>query len=510
MMANSGTLRAALYIRVSSEEQVEGYSLDAQDRAGRLYCEAHGWDIVQIYRDEGKSARTDDLAKRPAFQQLLADAEAGRIDVIVVHKLDRFARNLRVTLETLERLEHAGVGFVSIGEQMDFTTPSGKVMLATIGAFAQYYSDNLATEVKKGKAERKAQGLYNGVLPFGLKKDPNGIPVPDPDAYPGLLLAFRLAADGKSDREVAEALNAAGYRTTGNRGRNPFTKDTVRRMLLNRFYLGELPDGSGGWLPAAHQPVLDVQLFDAALAARQANQSGSLKVPRAHRRHSLSGLGVCGHCGGRLHILTPRDGKARIYCYQRRQASACPQRSVHLTVIEQQIARYLETFRLPDETVAQLVSLYRQAGERRDDAGRRRQEIAGRLERMADLYKWGDLTREAYQAERARLQQELAGLRGADDWATALEQAAAFLRDLPAAWNAATPEQRNDLARLVFQEIEVRDDRVVAVVPQPDFAPFFLERLRKEGGGDGNTPDRSGGVNLQIEEAEATGIAYSR
>ena len=83
-------------------------------------------------------------------------------------------------------------------------------------------------------------------MPFGLKKHADsGLPVPDPETYPGLLLAFRLAAEGKSDREVADALNAAGYRTTGNRGRNPFTKDTVCRLLQNRFYLGELPDGEG-------------------------------------------------------------------------------------------------------------------------------------------------------------------------------------------------------------------------------------------------------------------------
>ena len=184
--------------------------------------------------------------------------------MVVVHKLDRFARNLRVTLDTLERLERCGVGFVSISEQMDFTTPMGKVILATLAAFAQYYSDNLATEVRKGKAERKAQGLYNGVLAFGLKKNRDGIPVPDPETYPGLLLVFRLAAEGQSDRDVAEALNGAGYRTAGNRGRNLFTKDTVCRLLQNRFYLGELPDGHGGWLPGAHEPVLDDDLFDRA------------------------------------------------------------------------------------------------------------------------------------------------------------------------------------------------------------------------------------------------------
>ena len=104
----SGQLRAAGYHRVSSEEQVEGYSLDAQGRATRLYCEAHGWALVGEHRDEGKSARTDDLAKRPDFARLLADAEAGRFDVVVVHKLDRFSRNLLVTLDTLQRLERRG------------------------------------------------------------------------------------------------------------------------------------------------------------------------------------------------------------------------------------------------------------------------------------------------------------------------------------------------------------------------------------------------------------------
>src|SRR5918998_1515670 len=92
----------------------------------------------------------------------------------------------------------------------------------------------------------------------------DGIPLPDPASYPGLLLAFRLAAEGQSDREVATALNAAGYRTTGNRGRNLFTKDTVCVLLQNRFYLGELPDGQGGHVPAAHHPVLDTELFEQA------------------------------------------------------------------------------------------------------------------------------------------------------------------------------------------------------------------------------------------------------
>ena len=114
------------------------------------------------YAEEGKSARTDDLRKRPAFAQMLEDAEAGHLAVLLVHKLDRFARNPRVTLEALDRLDKAGVAFVSISENTDFSTPIGKVVLATLAAFAQCCADNLSWETKKGKQERKRQGLYNG------------------------------------------------------------------------------------------------------------------------------------------------------------------------------------------------------------------------------------------------------------------------------------------------------------------------------------------------------------
>jgi len=357
---------------------------------------------------------------------------------------------------------------------MDFTSPIGKVILATLAAFAQYYSDNLSAETKKGKAERKAQGLYNGLLPFGLKKNSEGIPVPDPETYPGLLLAFRLAAEGKSDREVAEALNAADYRTTGNRGRNPFTKDTVCRLLQNRFYLGELPDGAGGWQGAAHEPVLDDALFERAIQARQANRTANAeRVNRRHRRYSLSGLAVCGTCGGRLHFHTDRGGRARVYCYQERQASRCGQRSTFLAGIEDQIGTYVALFQLPQETVEHLVALYEQSHTERDDTDRRRREIEARLGRMAELYTWGDLTRDAYRVEREALEAERQMLEGTISGASILARTAALLRDLPAAWAAATPAERNELARLMFQRVEITDDRVTAVVPQVDFAPFF-------------------------------------
>jgi site-specific DNA recombinase len=220
---NGNAKLAAIYVRVSSREQVEGYSLDAQRRACREFCASRGHEVVAEYADEGLSARSDNLTKRPDFARLLADAEDGRFGVVVVHKMDRFARNLRITLECFERLGKARVGFASVSEpDLDYPTPQGFLFLIMLGALAEWYSRNLATETRKGWAERKQRGLYAGRLPFGAIKGPDGVPLADTRPlnlngrsshnHGGLMLAFERAADGATDAEVAEALNAGGYR----------------------------------------------------------------------------------------------------------------------------------------------------------------------------------------------------------------------------------------------------------------------------------------------------------
>jgi len=151
-------MRAALYARVSSEEQVEGYSIDAQKRAFQALVEGRGWTEYRQYIDEGKAARTDDIDRRPAFKDMTAAAFSGDFDVLVVHKLDRFSRNLRITLEYFDKLSKAGIPFVSINEQMDFSTPWGRLALTLLGGLAQFYSDNLSQETKKGWQEM-AKGL---------------------------------------------------------------------------------------------------------------------------------------------------------------------------------------------------------------------------------------------------------------------------------------------------------------------------------------------------------------
>ena len=480
----AGQMRAALYARVSSEEQVEGYSLDAQRRAFRTLVEGRGWSIYREYLEEGRSAHTDDIRKRPLFQEAMDDALGGKFDVLVVHKIDRFSRKLRITLEYFEKLGKAGVGFVSIQNEMDYSTPSGKFMLVMQGGLAELYSDNLSEEVKKGLAERKAQGLYCGLLPFGTMKGEDGIPVCDPITFPGLQMALELSANGKKDLEVAKALNVEGYRTGGNRGNQPFTRSSVRGMLTNRFYQGYLTDGQGGWIPGKHQALVDEELWERVQAARSRNRTSThTSCPSGSQVNFATGLAHCWHCKGRIHTQSVYQGRVRLGCYTRQKLNDCPQKSAYLAVYEEQIVQYLTGFYIPEDYQKRILDAYRSLESAYDNTDAARGKIERRLNRAKELYEWGDYTRSEYQERRNGLLSELEALNPTPNKADSLERLAGFLANVSTAWESATQEQRNKLARALFNEIWIKDKEVVFVKPRPELDPFFKinhEETRKQ------------------------------
>ncbi len=488
-------MKAALYARVSSEEQVEGYSIDAQRRAFDALVQGRGWTKYREYIDEGKSARTDNINKRPAFKEMIDDALARKFDVLVVHKLDRFSRNVRFTLEHFDKLLKAEVAFVSINEQMDFTTPSGKVHLALLGAFAQYYSDNLSQETKKGWHERRAQGLYCGLLPFGAMKGEDGVPIPNPDTRLGLVMAFELAAQGKSDREVAVALNEKGYRTAGNRGNRPFSRDTIRGMLTNMFYLGYLPDGNGGWMKGKHEAFIGEQLWNQAQVMRRRNATSNYsRCPNGKKLCSLSGITYCWYCKGRIHVSFTKKGKPRLGCYNRSKGWDCSQKSALLEVYEEEIEEYLKTFHIPEDYQEKILEAHRKLEATYEHTGEEEARLKARFERVKDLYKWGDIAKEEYLKEREGIQRQLRAFTSTGSHAGVLGKLAEFLSNVAKAWREANQEQRNKLARTLFQEIWIKDKQVVAVKPQPEFEPFFQlnyeefvnKSLKKRPRGDSN------------------------
>ena len=245
--------------------QVEGHSLAAQERLFVELCRSRGWTAVQTYREEGQSAHSESMKKRSMFRQLLEDARKNLFDIVVVHTLDRWSRNLRVTLESLANLALNDVALVSITENIDYSTPQGRLLVQMLGSFAQFFSDMLGTHVSKGLDERAHQGLHTGGIPFGYEscwvkengerrlvceiEHPGGLHLRDAEANAVKSLFERYSTGTATLNSLAEALNEKGFRTRNSRklvspdgtvmqGPRLFTHASVRGILHNPFYTG--------------------------------------------------------------------------------------------------------------------------------------------------------------------------------------------------------------------------------------------------------------------------------
>ena len=423
------------------------------------------------------------------FKEAIEDAEAHRYDVLVVHKIDRFSRNLKVTLECLDKLGKAGVGFVAIENNIDYTTPMGKLMLQMQGALAEFYSGNLSEEVKKGLSERRAQGLYCGLLPFGVAKGGDGIPMPHPHTHEGLVMAFRMVASGESHRVIAHALNVRGFHTAGNQRNGQFTIDTVRGILRNRFYLGELPDGDSGWLPAKHQPLIDPELFSAAQRVMDRNRQSPKTISHGARLYSLSAMMRSAKCGSRIRMQMSPHGRARVYCAGRALGGGCTCKGTFLETYEAQVRWYLETFVIPEDYQEKLLNSYRDIQNSLDDIGERRSRLQARVARLQEMYAWGHVEKRTYRREYEETQRELDSLQPLDGREAEVQRLAEFLKNVASAWDVAGGELRNRLARTLFSEILVEDSKVVAVRPQPELEPFFQLGLERHAEDIAGEPD---------------------
>jgi DNA invertase Pin-like site-specific DNA recombinase len=192
-MTTTKTLRAALYARVSTTDQTaENQLLEL-----RRYAEARGWMSAE-YVDTGVSGSKD---RRPALDRLMADATARRVDLVVCWRLDRFGRNLRHLVVTIEELTAAGVGFVSLGESIDTGSPTGRLLLGVLGSFAQFERERIKERIQAGLQRARKQGQRLGRR--RQKIDPEAI----------------LRVQGMSVRHAAKVLGVPASRVQAERTR---------------------------------------------------------------------------------------------------------------------------------------------------------------------------------------------------------------------------------------------------------------------------------------------------
>ena len=222
-------MNAVIYARYSSDSQREE-SIDGQLRECKAFAAKNDFQIIGTYIDRALSAKTDN---RPDFQKMIKDSASGKFEVIIVWKLDRFARNRYDSAHYKSVLRKNGVKIVSATEIIS-DNPEGILLESMLEGMAEYYSAELAEKVIRGLKENALKCKYNGgTLPIGYTTDSNQCFQIDPLTAPIVLDAFKHYADGATMREITDEMNIRGVRTK--RG-GKININCVTRMLHNRKY----------------------------------------------------------------------------------------------------------------------------------------------------------------------------------------------------------------------------------------------------------------------------------
>ncbi len=317
---------AVIYARYSSDNQREE-SITAQTRACREYAEKQGHSIVKIYTDEAKSAQTDD---RPNFLRMFSDIKSARIkaDVVLVHKLDRFARNRYDSVFYKRELQRQGMRVESVLEPID-ESPESVILESVLEGMAEYYSKNLAREVRKGMKETALQGKHNGGLPpLGYNVNQEGRYTINELEAPAIRLIFEMYTGGHGYGDIIAMLNERGYKT---KGKKPFGKNSLHDILKNKKYAGiyvfnrSSSKGLGGRrnnhlakssddiieIPGAMPAIIPGELFWRVQEKMNQNKRESSNGRyKASVVYLLSGLIWCGECSKRM-IGTSSSYKTR-------------------------------------------------------------------------------------------------------------------------------------------------------------------------------------------------------
>ena len=485
-------MRYAAYVRISSDDQVGNYSIDAQKRAIDAWSVAQGGILVKTYVDEAQTGRN---SNRPAFQEMRRDARKGKYDALVVHKFDRFARNRTESLAIKSLLRHDyGVKVFSVSEPSeDSDGPMGALIEGIMESVADWYSRNLGTETAKGKKERGLQGYHNNRPPFGTEKNKQKILVRDKDEFPGLLMAFEAyATDQYSDNDVAILLNDNGYKSKTGR---PFSKDTVRDILQNQTYLGKVKyqkyqrrsDGSRSydapveWYDGQHEAIIDEELFNKCQEVRAKRRSHRKATPK-YNPYLLRNIIYCHRCCsnppegklfaqyGKMRPQARKNTTRRYYrCRARELGYECPQNGVRVETVDNQVVSVLMGLKPPKNWRKDITQTMGQIlGEQ--DLEERIAAIKATIKRMDVRWDNGFISSEhEYMKKRIELQHELEQLTPVGD--DELEQTANILENFAEHWHRLEGDEdgRHELVKLIVDRVYVENETVVAMTLKSNY-----------------------------------------
>lgn len=253
------TNKAAIYVRVSTEEQAkEGFSLAAQEQALKDHAKLLGYDVYKIYKDEGKSAKD---MHRPAMQQMLKDAEKRYFSAIIVYKLDRFSRSLKDLILTIEKLKEIEIDFVSVQDRIETASASGKLMFHIISSFAEFERDIISERTKFGMTEKAKEGGVVSKAPLGYKVIDGKFTI-DHEQSEKVRIIF------EEFLKTEDSLNTLAKR-------HALTVRGLLMILRNRTYIGEIKFKES--YDGQHESLIDTQIFDAVQTKLESESTGRTK-----------------------------------------------------------------------------------------------------------------------------------------------------------------------------------------------------------------------------------------
>ena len=312
-------IRVVLYVRVSSKEQVDGYSIGEQIERLEKYADAMEWDIVKTFVDPGYSGGNTD---RPGLKEMIKEIEKGGIDKVVVYKLDRLSRSQLDTLYLIEKVFLANnTDFVSMSENFDTSTPFGRAMIGILAVFAQLEREQIKERTMIGKEARAKEGKWGGgsTVPIGyeynIAKDLLEI-----NEYEAMQVRelFDLFLTGMPLRTIETLFREKGY----SHKHGVWDSKAMRRVLQNKTYLGYIRYHDT-YYEAEHTPIISEETFNRAqeLLQQRAEQYKEFYRKPGARTTYLGGILHCKHCGGKYTKTmggSTKYGKIYYYvCYSR-------------------------------------------------------------------------------------------------------------------------------------------------------------------------------------------------
>ena len=429
-------MTAVIYARYSSDNQREE-SIEGQIRECTAYAEKNGLTVVKHYIDRAYSAKT---ANRPEFQQMVKDSEKRLFDVVLVWKIDRFARDRYDAAHYKHILQRNHVKLVSATEPIS-DTPAGIMMESMLTGMAEYYSAELSEKVVRGMTENVLKGKYNGgTVPIGYRIDENRFFQIDSLKAPFVVEAFKKYNEGATMKEIMNWLNQQGVTTNRNQ---KFTYNSVQTLLTNRRYIGE-NRFQDIVMPDTVPVIVDKELFERV----QEKMAKNRRAPARHKAEDdylLTTKLFCGMCGAMMfgECGTARNKTVYHYykCANAKRTRSCKKKTVRKIWLEDLVVNatleMLQDDRIIDAIVEMVMHLQDQENTALPLLEKQLKEVDSGIQNMLNAIQAGILT----SSTKERLE--------------ALEA------------------QKKEL------EIRITEEKLAKPKLSPDFVRFWLTRFRK-------------------------------